>query len=97
MFLCQIYVTRNNKTHLGLLHVERPIFLSDFDHLWNFSTGFYRSVFSFPGTSLAHTPHRFLFRGFTSILGLKEIKLFDSDVGREGALVKKCQGIDVLS
>jgi len=74
MFLCQIYVTGNNKTHLGLLRVKRPMFLSDFDQLWNLSTGFYRSVFSDPGNSLTHTPHRFLFHGFTSILGLKEIK-----------------------
>ena len=54
-------------------------------------------MFSDPGNGLTHTPHRFLFHGFTSILGLKEIKLLDFDVGREGVLVRKCQGIDMLS
>jgi hypothetical protein len=72
--------------------------LSDFDQLWYLFTDFYRSVFFDPGNSLTRTPHKcFFFHGFTSTLGLKEIKLFDFDVGREGALVRNCQCIDVLS
>jgi hypothetical protein len=90
------YVAGNNKTHLGL-HVEWPMFLTDFDQLRNFSTDFYRSVFFDPGNSVTRTPHRCLCHGFTSILGLKEIKLLDFYVGREGNLLRKCQDIDVLS
>jgi len=54
-------------------------------------------VFFDPGNSLTRTTHRCLLHGFINIFGLKEIKLLDFDVGREGALIRKCQDIDVLS
>ena len=71
--------------------------MADVNQLRIFSTDFHRSVFFDPGNSLTRTPHRCLFHGFTSILALQEIKLLDSDAGRQGALLRKCQGMAALS
>jgi hypothetical protein len=42
LLLWRIYVASNYTTYLDL-HVIRPIFLSDFNEIWGFSTDFYKS------------------------------------------------------
>jgi hypothetical protein len=41
MLLWQLYVAGNNKTYLGL-HIEGPIFPSDFNQIRSFSTDFHK-------------------------------------------------------
>jgi len=58
---------------------------------------YYRSVFFDPGNSMDPHTTQASFSWIYQHLRLEKIKLLDFDVGTEGALVRKCQGINVLS